>query len=68
MKPIADKMHYNYDMGLFDAALIIRALECYVMHTENGDAPDAMCAARYLKSLGEWDEAAEIMKGFYKES
>ncbi len=67
MKPIATRMHYNYDMGLFDAALIIRALECYAEHAEGNDASEALCGARYLKGLGEYDEEARIMKGFYTE-
>lgn len=67
MGNFATKMHYNYDMGMFDAALIIRALECYAEHTENGDASDALCEARYLKSLGNYDEEAGVMKGFYTE-
>ena len=53
MKSIAAKTHYKYDMGTFDAALIIRALECYAAHTDNGDASEAMCEALYLKGLGE---------------
>lgn len=67
MKPVATKHRYKYDMGTFDATLIIRALECYAEHTENGDASEAMCEARYLKDLGEYDEEAGVMRGFYTE-
>lgn len=67
MKPLATMMHYDYSMGLFDAALIIRALECYAEHAEGHDASDALKEAEYIKQLGDYNEEAGIMRGFYTE-